>query len=171
MGITGLARFVKFRGKTPTTESKFSTVVGQKPDALINIELFRKVFLGILSKFSGLFFKKKIYEELLLVLVNIWIRTITFTANIWKTITCIRLFSLSESLAYSSMFSFTTAGLSCFVLSISLTVVFQVCVLFYALFVYRLRQLITFILQRDENSSYRERIKRVHLKSICRQCT
>ena len=87
MGITGLARFVKFRGKTPTTESKFSTVVGQKPDALINIELFRKVFLGILSKFSGLFFKKKIYEELLLVLVNIWIRTITFSANIWKTIT------------------------------------------------------------------------------------
>ena len=39
------ARFVKLRGKTSIVEFKFIKVVGQKSDAVINIELLLNVYL------------------------------------------------------------------------------------------------------------------------------
>ena len=48
---TAPARFVKIRGKTSIVEFDFSKVVGQKSGAVINIELFLKVFLRILKHF------------------------------------------------------------------------------------------------------------------------
>ena len=38
------ARFVKLRGKTSIAEHNFSKVVGQKSEAVINMELFLDVF-------------------------------------------------------------------------------------------------------------------------------
>ena len=57
MKITVLARFVILRGKTSIVEFDFSKLLGQKSDAVINIELFLNVFLRILRKFLELFKK------------------------------------------------------------------------------------------------------------------
>ena len=38
------ARFVKLRGKTSIVEYNFSKIVGQKSEAVINMELFLDVF-------------------------------------------------------------------------------------------------------------------------------
>ena len=52
-----LARFVKLRGKTSIVEFDFSKLLGQKFDAVIDMELFLNVFLRILLKFLELFKK------------------------------------------------------------------------------------------------------------------
>ena len=57
MKITVLARFVKLRGKTSLVEFDFSKFLGQKFDAVIDMELFLNVFLRILLKFLELFKK------------------------------------------------------------------------------------------------------------------
>ena len=51
------------------------------------MKLFLNVFLRILQKFLELFKKNNIYIELLLELVNIWIRTIIFIVKISQTVT------------------------------------------------------------------------------------
>ena len=44
MGNSALARFVKLRGKASIAEINFIKVVGQKSDAVIDMELFLNVF-------------------------------------------------------------------------------------------------------------------------------
>lgn len=61
----------KFPRKNIHCRVQFSKVVGQKREALINMELLLNVFLGILLKFLNCFlFKKNNYEKMLLALLN-----------------------------------------------------------------------------------------------------
>lgn len=54
----------------------------EKPETLIKMELLLNVCLGILQSFQNCSFLKKQLGEVLLILVNMWIRTITLTAEI-----------------------------------------------------------------------------------------
>ena len=76
--ITVLARFAKLQGKTSIAQPSLSKVVWKKPEASVNMELFLNIFLGV---------KENNCYKLLLVLVNMWIRTITVTADIKQIIT------------------------------------------------------------------------------------
>ena len=123
------------------------------------MELFPNIFLGILQKlFVKLFQKNNTYEKLLLELLNILIRTITFTAKTWQTITgisviCIIRINVPQLHIYfcdSSTQSFRSAIVnnSCFLSLGSFMCTGR------AMFAYWLRQLITFLPQRGESSSF-----------------
>ena len=76
---------VKLGGKTSIVEFIFSKVVNQKSEAVTNMQPFVNVFLGILQNFLKL--SKKEYLQGAASGVNIWIRTIIFTAKIVQTTT------------------------------------------------------------------------------------
>ena len=60
MGHSVVARFVKLRGKTSVVEFSFIKVVGQKSDAVINMELFLKFSPPKLSPMKN-FHDEKLY--------------------------------------------------------------------------------------------------------------
>ena len=100
------------------------------------------------------FFKKKIYEELLLELMNIW-GSLSLPKS-EKSYHELVLFSFSESepLAYNCMINSTTVAFIRFVLSISLTAAFSVCSLFFTV------SLSAEANDHIENSSYRKCTKK-----------
>ena len=97
------------------------------------MECFLNVFFVILQSFLKLPKKNNTYEELLLELVNIWIRTTALTAKILRNIT-----GMTVIFIIRTIFIFATAAFSRFGLLLSMTVVFWVWALLCALGLRRL---------------------------------
>ena len=120
---------------------------------------FVNVFLGILQNFLKL--SKKEYLQGAASGVNIWIRTIIFTAKILQTTTGISVIFIIRISVLQLHIFFATTTFSRFGLSLSMTAVFWVWALLcalglrrYYIIAYLLRHLITVIPQRDESSSF-----------------
>ena len=63
-------KICKIRGKTSIVEFNFSKIVGHKSEAVIYMELFLNVSLGILQSVFQNCSKNKTYKELILELVS-----------------------------------------------------------------------------------------------------
>ena len=91
------------------------------------MELFLNVSSGIFTKVFTVYKKKNnTYEELLLELVDIWIRTITLTAKIWQTITGISVIFIIKNSVPQLQTYFATATFSGFGLSLPMAAIFWV---------------------------------------------
>ena len=85
MGNNCSSKICKTQRKNIIVEFIFSKVVNQKSEAVTNMQPFVNVFLGILQNFLKL--SKKEYLQGAASGVNIWIRSIIFTAKILQTTT------------------------------------------------------------------------------------